>query len=132
MMSIRKAVVEGRFYPASKPRIFDLIREIELAGRYPEADIRPARILGGVLPHAGFIYSGPQTIPFFQLLRKQNKFPATFVIVHPNHTGNGLPLAVDEADMWVNDVGEVPLDREFAIELGLPFDGLGPCQGTLC
>ncbi|MFH0755783.1 MAG: AmmeMemoRadiSam system protein B [Bacteroidota bacterium] len=122
-MSKRKAAVEGRFYPSSKRKIFDQIREIESAARYPEADIRPESIYGAVLPHAGHIYSGPQTIPFFQLLRKQEKFPATFVIVHPNHTGQGLPLAVDDAHMWVNDVGEVPLDREFALEMGLPFDG---------
>ncbi len=121
-MSKRQAVAEGRFYPSSKRKIFDQIREIESAARYPEADIRPENIYGAVLPHAGHIYSGPQTIPFFQLLRKQEKFPATFVIVHPNHTGQGLPLAVDDAHVWVNDVGEVPLDREFALEMGLSFD----------
>ena len=121
-MSTRKAAVEGRFYPSTKSRIFDQIMEIEQSGRYPEPDISPGKVFGAVLPHAGHLYSGYQTIPFFQLIRRHRIFPDTFVIVHPNHSGFGKPLAIDEASVWTNAIGEVPVDRELADIMDLPFD----------
>ncbi len=123
-MKTRNAVVEGRFYPSTKSKIFEQIREIELSGKYRVPRIEPLRIFGAVLPHAGHIYSGYQTIPFFQLLRNLQIFPETFIIVHPNHSGTGPPIAVADADIWMNSAGEVQVDRELAGALGLPFDRL--------
>jgi AmmeMemoRadiSam system protein B len=121
-MSTRKATVEGRFYPSTKSRIFDQIREIEKSGRYPEPDISPRTVYGAVLPHAGHIYSGYQTIPFFQLIKRHRLYPDTFVIIHPNHSGYGAPLALDDAEFWSNSIGEVPIDLEFARAMDIPFD----------
>lgn len=121
-MSTRKATVEGRFYPSTKSRIFDQIMEIEQSGRYPEPDISPAEVFGAVLPHAGHLYSGYQTIPFFQLIRRHRIFPDTFIIVHPNHSGLGKALAIDEAAWWSNAIGEIPVDQELANAMDLPFD----------
>jgi AmmeMemoRadiSam system protein B len=121
-MNTRQPAVEGRFYPSTKQRIFDQIKEIESLGVYPDVETEPQKILGAVLPHAGHIFSGHQTVPFFKLLQKQQDFPETFIIIHPNHTGHGESLAIDDSDIWVNSVGEVPLDRELAFEMGLPCD----------
>ncbi len=121
-MRTRSAAVEGRFYPSTKSRIFDQIMEIEQSGRYAEPDLSPDQVFGAVLPHAGHLYSGYQTIPFFQLIRRQRIFPDTFVIVHPNHAGHGLPLAIDESSIWSNSIGEVPVDLELAGAMELSFD----------
>jgi AmmeMemoRadiSam system protein B len=121
-MKTRNAAVEGRFYPSTKSRIFDQIMEIEQSGRYPEPEFSPKRIFGAVLPHAGHIYSGYQTIPFFQLIRRHRLFPDTFVIVHPNHVGHGPAVAIDESEVWSNSIGEVPVDTELAHAMKLPFD----------
>jgi len=121
-MRTRSAAVEGRFYPSTKSRIFDQIMEIEQSGRYPEPELSPKTVFGAVLPHAGHLYSGYQTIPFFQLIRRHRIFPDTFVIVHPNHSGLGLPLSIDDSGLWVNSIGEVPVDIEMAEAMGLPFD----------
>ena len=121
-MRTRSAAVEGRFYPSTKSRIFDQIMEIEQSGRYPEPDLSPGQVFGAVLPHAGHLYSGYQTIPFFQLIRRHKIFPDTFVIVHPNHSGHGIPLAIDESVLWTNAIGEVPVDIELAGAMELPFD----------
>ncbi len=121
-MRTRSAAVEGRFYPSTKSRIFDQIMDIEQSGRYPEPDLSPEKVFGAVLPHAGHIYSGYQTIPFFQLLRRHNLFPETFVIVHPNHSGHGASLAIDDADVWSNSIGEVSIDTELARAMDLHFD----------
>ena len=121
-MRTRSAAVEGRFYPSTKSRIFDQIMEIEQSGRYPEPEFSPERIFGAVLPHAGHIYSGYQTIPFFQLLRRHRLFPDTFVILHPNHTGHGPAVAIDESELWSNSIGEVPVDIDLARAMKLSFD----------
>jgi AmmeMemoRadiSam system protein B len=121
-MRTRSAAVEGRFYPSTKSRIFDQIMDIEHSGRYPEPDLSPEKVFGAVLPHAGHIYSGYQTIPFFQLLRRHSLFPDTFVIVHPNHSGHGAPLAIDDAEIWSNSIGQVSVDTELARAMDLPFD----------
>ena len=114
--------MEGRFYPSTKSRIFDQIMDIEPSGRYAEPDLSPKQVFGAVLPHAGHLYSGYQTIPFFQLIRRHRIFPDTFVIVHPNHAGHGIPLAIDESSIWSNSIGEVPVDTELAAAMDLPFD----------
>jgi len=121
-MKIRSAAVEGRFYPSTKNRIFDQIMEIEQSGRYKEPDLSPDRVFGAVLPHAGHIYSGYQTIPFFQLIRRHRIFPETFVIIHPNHSGSGIPISIDESTLWANSIGEVPVDIDLAKKMGIPFD----------
>jgi len=121
-MRTRSAAVEGRFYPSTKSRIFDQIMDIEQSGRYPEPDLSPGKIFGAVLPHAGHIYSGYQTIPFFQLIRRHRLFPDTFIIVHPNHTGQGSAIAIDDSELWSNSIGEVPVDTELARAMKLPFD----------
>lgn len=96
--------------------------EIEQSGRYPEPDLSPNKVFGAVLPHAGHLYSGYQTIPFFQLIRRHRFFPETFVIVHPNHSGHGLPLSIDDSIVWANSIGEVPVDTEFSAAMELPID----------
>jgi len=121
-MKTRNAAVEGRFYPSTKSRIFAQIRDIEESGRYPEPDLSPRKVYGAVLPHAGHIYSGYQTIPFFQLIRRHRMYPDTFVIVHPNHTGMGPAVAIDDSEYWSNSIGEVPVDTALAGAMKLPFD----------
>ena len=121
-MRTRSAAVEGRFYPSTKSRIFDQIMDIEQSGRYPEPDLSPDIVYGAVLPHAGHIYSGYQTIPFFQLIRRHRLFPETFIIVHPNHSGLGPAYAIDESEIWSNSIGEVSVDMEFARAMKIPFD----------
>jgi len=121
-MSIRKAAVQGRFYPSTRNRIFDQIYEIEQSGRYPEPEISPSQVFGAVLPHAGHLYSGYQTLPFFQLIQRHRIFPDTFVIVHPNHSGIGKPIAIDDSKAWSNAIGDVAVDRALAKTMDLPFD----------
>ena len=123
-MKIREPAVEGRFYPSTKSRIFAQIKEIDTAARYETRPIEINQILGAVLPHAGHLYSGHQTVPFFKILNHYRIYPDTFVIIHPNHSGRGAPVAIDNSDVWVNAVGEVETNRQFASAMGLPFDHL--------
>ncbi|MCP4312712.1 MAG: AmmeMemoRadiSam system protein B [Bacteroidetes bacterium] len=121
-MKKRTPAVEGRFYPSSKTRILDQIEKIDEEARYPHDTMELRRIFGAVLPHAGHLYSGHQTVPYFKLLQQQKVLPDTFIIVHPNHSGTGASIAIDDSDTWVNAIGEVPVNLEFAAEMNLPFN----------
>lgn len=121
-MKKRVPAVEGRFYPSTKQKIFAQIDLIDKAARYLPESLEIRRILGAVLPHAGHIYSGHQTVPFFKLLNNLKVLPDTFVIIHPNHRGKGAHIAIDDSDLWKNAIGEVPINRRFAEEMELPFD----------
>lgn len=116
--------MEGRFYPSSRLKILALIDDIDKEARYPIEAMNIDRIFGTVLPHAGHIYSGHQTVPFFKLLKEREVWPDTFVIVHPNHSGRGAAIAIDDSDVWVNAIGEIPVNREFARAMDLDFDHL--------
>ena len=44
------------------------------------------------------------------------------MIIHPNHSGAGIPISIDESTLWVNSIGEVPVDVDLAKKMGIPFD----------
>jgi len=121
-MKKRAAAVEGRFYPSSSSRIISQIKGIEEEARYKPEILDISQVLGAVLPHAGHLYSGHQTVPFFKILSQLSSPPDTFIIVHPNHRGLGAPIAIDDSDVWVNAIGEVSTNHQLAGAMELPFD----------
>jgi AmmeMemoRadiSam system protein B len=72
-----------------------------------------APALGAIVPHAGYIYSGPVAGAVYARL----KIPATVVILCPNHTGRGAEAAVDPSEAWRTPLGDVPVNRRLAERL---------------
>jgi hypothetical protein len=109
--AVRYPAVAGRFYPA-KPAT--LTRELD---EYlsPEG-AAPAKIeaaLGCIVPHAGYMYSGPVAGAVFQRLPAR----ASYIILCPNHTGRGVPLAIMSKGEWQTPLGAVPIDSALAASL---------------
>ncbi|HKK62607.1 MAG TPA: AmmeMemoRadiSam system protein B [Bacteroidales bacterium] len=115
---IRQPALEGKFYPSSKQEVFELISAFDIKSNYKLPNTKKS-VTGAVLPHAGHVYSGAQTIPFFQYLKKHDIVPDTFIIIHPNHSGNGARIAMDEHIAWSNCIGKVEID--IALSEKLPF-----------
>lgn len=113
-MDTRLPAVEGRFYPGTEREIVALIEQIEKRERYAETSIGSKDVIGAILPHAGHIYSGYQTIPFFKYLNKEGIVPETFIILNPNHSGYGDPIATDEHRYWKNSMGILEIDKEIS------------------
>ncbi len=98
---MRRPAVAGQFYAGGKDQ---LVAEIEACyagahgpGRLP-GDLGNARSLSAlVVPHAGYMYSGP-VAAYAYLALANDGLPETFVIIGPNHTGHGMPLAVGMED----------------------------------
>jgi hypothetical protein len=79
-------------------------------------------IIGGVVPHAGYVFSGYEAVHFFEIA-KEKKYD-TVVIVNPNHTGVGNPVEADAHKYWSSPLGNLELDREMIEELGVPISSL--------
>lgn len=113
---MRRPAVAGQFYSDDGAA---LKREIEKCfmdplgpGRIPSLAEGGRSILGMVVPHAGYMYSGPVAAHAYAKLAEDG-FPKTFVVMGPNHTGRGSGIAV-ASDDFQTPLGTVPLDRELA------------------
>lgn len=118
----RMPAVQGRFYPAGEDEIKASIEQM-IAGR-PYCPLTVQGIIGAVLPHAGHIFSGWQTVPLFLTLRQSHFQPETIIILHPNHSGRGSRIAIDPHCCWENSLGKVWLDHELGMSSGLSYDAL--------
>jgi hypothetical protein len=98
---MRRAVVSGSFYPSDPD---SLRAQIETyAEKNPDDSV-----VACISPHAGYIYSGRTAGKVHSILPDVE----TYVILGPNHTGYGSPVAVS-VDTWTTPLGEVEVDREF-------------------
>lgn len=103
----RAPAVAGQFYPAHPA---ELRRELE---GYIEVAPPPQKALGCVVPHAGIMYSGHVAGAVYGRLE-----PApSYIILCPNHTGYGRPLAILSEGEWETPLGAVPIDAPLAQKL---------------
>lgn len=124
-MKIRKSAVAGRFYPASK---VDLIAQLDSITKKELPNINlellKNQIIGGVVPHAGYMFSAYQAVHFFEIVKQSKQKFDTIVIVNPNHTGLGHEIAFDSNDLWETPLGQVSLDAEFGKSLGIDISDI--------
>ncbi len=112
---MRSPAVAGQFYEAGKE---DLQRQVESCYRHrlgPRDVPRlvrdgPRRIKGLVVPHAGYMYSGPVAAHAYAALAADG-VPKHVVILGPNHTGLGAAMALGAED-WATPLGSVGYDVE--------------------
>ncbi|MFY9552041.1 MAG: AmmeMemoRadiSam system protein B, partial [Thermoanaerobaculia bacterium] len=81
-MRVRLPAVAGSFYDARPDRLEREVRE-RLSAAASTQPTAPA--FGAMVPHAGYVYSGPVAAAVYARLR----IPRACVILCPNHTGRG-------------------------------------------
>src|SRR5713226_1283209 len=106
---LRRAVWADQFYPA-QTALLDQQLEKCLTAEGPEKIAKP---IGCVVPHAGYIYSGPIAGAAYARL----ELPDRFIILCPNHTGLGSPLAVMLEGEWQTPLGNARIDSALARRL---------------
>jgi hypothetical protein len=103
---VREPVVAGSFYPATTTGLRETLREI--FARAPRKSVEE-RIVGIVVPHAGYIYSGETAAVAYRLIEK---LPIkTVIILGPSHTVYFRGVAVYPKGKWVTPLGEVEIDE---------------------
>ncbi len=70
-------------------------------------------LLGIMAPHAGYMYSGPVAAHSYKALAENFPRGGTIIVIGPNHTGYGAPVALTTQD-WRMPLGDVHIDRELA------------------
>jgi len=117
--ALRTPVVAGRFYPA---RAEELVRDIRLYTSRLETAVEKAHIaaIGCVVPHAGYLYSGGVAGAVYRRL----EIPQLCVILCPNHTGKGRPLAIMAGTTWQTPLGDVAADADLGARLLRHYSGL--------
>jgi MEMO1 family protein len=111
--AVREPAVAGHFYPRSAQTLTQEIR------KYAAPVAEKISALACVVPHAGYTYSGHVAGAVYARLQ----LPRRFVILCPNHTGYGRPLAVMTEGAWQTPLGQAPIDRELghALRLACPL-----------
>jgi AmmeMemoRadiSam system protein B len=103
----RLPAVAGHFYPR-EPEI--LLRDLRL---YLQAPKEKVRAIGCLVPHAGYMYSGHVAGAVYASLN----LPKRYIILCPNHTGMGEPLAIMSSGEWLTPLGAAQIDAELAEQL---------------
>lgn len=107
MSDIRHPAVAGRFYTADPVEL----RE-QLSGMLAGVSAAPTKAVGGIVPHAGLVYSGECAAQVFGRI----EIPAIVVILAPNHTGrwehSGGAAAWDKG-RWETPLGDLEVAGDF-------------------
>lgn len=106
----RTPVVAGQFYSADSARLAAEVDNFMTVSATDQP--RPVPLLT-LLPHAGYVFCG--SVIGATLARVQ--LPERLILLGPNHTGQGAPLAVWPDGQWQTPLGSVPVDTELATAL---------------
>ncbi|HLH45354.1 MAG TPA: AmmeMemoRadiSam system protein B [bacterium] len=114
---IRKFAVAGGFYPRD-PGL--LRKELEMSfslgyGEHTDSG-EQLPIVGAIVPHAGYTYSGSVASYSYGFLKSRIK-PPTIIIVGPNHTGYGTPVSVWPKGVWETPLGGLQVDEQISEKL---------------
>ena len=107
-MQIRQPVVAGQFYPEDRETCLAEIREC-LPAEVPGEGL-PEPLVGGLVPHAGWTFSGALAALVFAAVKRRRGTVGTFVICGAAHGYFGSQPAVDGSDAWETPLGRTNID----------------------
>lgn len=117
---LRKAAVAGSFYPRYKPDLLRILKESFTdttfgPGEEPKTINKERTVIGGVSPHAGYIYSGcAAAYTFLNLFRE--KIPDTVILLGTDHVGYDKVALMKEGE-WETPLGNLSIDTKLAEEI---------------
>ncbi|MEW6058902.1 MAG: AmmeMemoRadiSam system protein B [Actinomycetota bacterium] len=119
----RRPAAAGIFYPSDPGQLAGVLdRLLADATEPPPGEPMPE---GLIVPHAGYVYSGPVAATAYARLRPFAAVVARAVILGPAHYVPLAGAAVPGVDGWRTPLGDAPLDRalrDAAVEAGAVID----------
>jgi len=110
MPTVRSAAVAGAFYPGD-PRVLDA-QLGELMGAVENGAPRFGFPKAVIVPHAGYIYSGPVAAQAFDKLVAARGVVKRVVLLGPVHRVPVRGLALPGADQFETPLGRIPIDAD--------------------
>ncbi|MGC8647337.1 MAG: AmmeMemoRadiSam system protein B [Candidatus Micrarchaeia archaeon] len=112
-MGVRSYKFAGAFYPVGSKEIMEFVR----------SSVSSAQIDSGIVdhayayqvPHAGYEYSGKIAAYAYKavMLNSDMQDIESIILIGPNHTGYGAPIAVSSLD-WSTPLGIIKNDNELS------------------
>ncbi|MDH3442701.1 MAG: AmmeMemoRadiSam system protein B [Deltaproteobacteria bacterium] len=105
----RPPAVAGSFYPSDGDDLRGLIDQCfhtSPLGPHGRKTISPT-LIAGMVPHAGYVYSGPCAAHLFAILHSNIH---RVVLLGVNHRGKGHRAALSPAEVWETPLGRVQVD----------------------
>jgi MEMO1 family protein len=103
---LRMPAVAGRFYPSDEAELTALVREYTKT----EEQSEPTRAIACLVPHAGYVYSGPVAGAVFARVA----VPKKIVILGVRHYPRGEKAAILSTGAWRTPLGDAEIDEELA------------------
>jgi AmmeMemoRadiSam system protein B len=111
--TVRPPAVAGSFYPGTRAALTAQIGDLLAEAGEPGAPTLPApKAL--IVPHAGYIYSGPVAALGYALLRAHQDTYRRVVLLGPTHRVAVRGMALPGADAFATPLGEVLVDADLA------------------
>jgi AmmeMemoRadiSam system protein B/AmmeMemoRadiSam system protein A len=110
MSSIRNAAVAGLFYPGEPRALAAEVDELLASGGEPAPRLGFPKAL--IVPHAGYIYSGPVAARAYDELAAARGTVRRVVVLGPVHRVPVRGLAVPGSHAFATPLGTIPVDRE--------------------
>ncbi|MHB8793815.1 MAG: AmmeMemoRadiSam system protein B [Thermoleophilia bacterium] len=103
MTPVREAAVAGQFYPDNRSVLEQAVKE--MIGPGPRHSV-----LGVMVPHAGYMYSGSVAGEVYGAI----EMPQSFIILGPNHSGLGPMASIMSSGVWRLPGGDAVIDDKLA------------------
>jgi hypothetical protein len=108
MMRVKQPAVAGLFYPQDPEVLAKLLNDF-LEGADPPPGPRPHAL---IVPHAGYVYSGPIAATGYATLRPWRGQITRVAVLAPSHRVAFRGIATSSADRFATPLGEIPVDRD--------------------
>ena len=116
MTVVREPAVAGQFYPGDASELRTAMRVF-----FEDVRVLPSPAPKAlIVPHAGYIYSGPVAATAYARLRSFSGQYTRVILLGPAHRVAVSGLALSAADVFRTPLGDVPLDKEAIAALDMP------------
>ena len=104
----REPAVAGAFYPADTDTLKSEVNHLLTETKTTSATMPKAIIV----PHAGYIYSGPVAAPAYHALIEYKDQIKRVVLLGPSHRVAVNGLALSSANYFATPLGNIPIDQQ--------------------
>jgi hypothetical protein len=111
--SVRRPDFAGAWYPADRAGVVKIITSYEKEPLEPAA--LTGSLTGGIVPHAGWFYSGRLAANVIRVLAARSR--AETVVLFGGHLAKGMRPSLMPGGAWETPLGNLPVDEELASPL---------------
>lgn len=116
-MKARQAIFAGSWYPGNAIACEKEIKSFLKEGR--DMPIENRNLIGGIVPHAGWYFSGSIACNVIHLLKEEK--PPDVVVVFGMHLHSESPFYIMTSGSWETPFGPIEIEQNLADELTQQF-----------